>query len=52
MRCSICGKVFAGVTAFDLHRVGEIPADAPVGQAYKYRRCLTVSEMRLALRAA
>jgi hypothetical protein len=45
MRCSLCHKVFAGMTAFDMHRVGEAPIDCPVGQAYKYRRCLTAEEM-------
>ncbi len=46
MRCSICHKLFAGAAAFDAHRVGEWPTNAPVGVAAKYRRCLTTAEMR------
>ncbi len=48
MRCSVCGEAFGGVTAHDLHRVGELPEYAPVGEAAKHRRCLTPSEMRAA----
>ncbi len=46
MRCSVCGKLFAGDTSFRMHRVGEMPAYGPVGEASKYRRCLTPAEMR------
>lgn len=46
MRCSVCGKVFAGASAFDAHRVGEMPTNARVGEAVKHRRCLSAAEMR------
>ena len=46
MRCSICHKLFAGVTSFDLHRRGEMPAYGEVGEANKARYCLTPAQMR------
>lgn len=46
MCCSICGKLFAGLTSFDLHRRGEMPAYGEVGEASKARYCLTPAEMR------
>jgi hypothetical protein len=45
MKCGVCSEAFAGDTAFSLHRVGEMPTNAPVGEASKYRRCLTPFEM-------
>ncbi len=46
MRCSLCGKLFAGDTSFQMHRTGEMPTDGSVGEASKARRCLTATEMR------
>jgi hypothetical protein len=36
--CAACGVVFAGVRAFDAHRVGSYQSNT--------RHCLTASEMR------
>ncbi|HXR65851.1 MAG TPA: hypothetical protein VN729_08005 [Ktedonobacteraceae bacterium] len=36
--CAACGMIFAGVRAFDAHRVGSYQS--------KTRRCLTISEMQ------
>jgi hypothetical protein len=40
-QCPVCKQVFAGVKAFDAHRVG------PYSRKQQKRRCLTRKEMRL-----
>jgi hypothetical protein len=46
MRCAVCGKLFAGDTSFQMHRVGEFLSDVSVREAAQARRCLTPAEMR------
>lgn len=46
MRCSECGRLFAGDTSFQMHRVNDMPTHGAAGDAVKARRCLTPTEMR------
>jgi hypothetical protein len=50
-RCTICGEKFGGIKVFDMHRIGKFPVvnathPLPVGQAAKYRTCLSADGMR------